>query len=207
MFPGPDPSLTKSTYLRNEGSKISNPQTAHPLLPWASAGRNLVHGVNSQKYLMDQRKLLSCQNQSCLLVVLDYTLARAIKQPIRAAPKNRTWARVVGLLFLQPQSPVHWRAQSHHSSLMPAAWIHAWILESGSIKSYSQSLHSSAMKQAACPLSAHSKWKILSTYPLMIHIYPWHGHMSEKKAKRYLAVNTWAGRFEFTQENQEETAA
>lgn len=105
-----------------------------------SAGRNLMRRVNSQKYFMDQRKLLSCQNQSCLPVLLNYTLAGAIKQPIRAAPENRTWVRVVGLLCLQPQSPVHWRTGTSHSSLLPAAWIHDKRIcnKSGPIKSYSQ---------------------------------------------------------------------
>lgn len=39
-----------------------------------------MRGVDSQKYVMDQRRLLSCQKQSCLPVVLNYTLAGAIKQ-------------------------------------------------------------------------------------------------------------------------------
>lgn len=82
----------------------------------------------------------SCQNQSCLPVFPNYTLAGAIKQPIRAAPEDRTRVRLVGLLCLQPQSPVHRRTGTHHSSLMPAAWIHDKQIcnKSGPIKSYTQ---------------------------------------------------------------------
>lgn len=126
-----------------------------------SAGRNLMHGINSQKYFMGQRRLLSCQNQSCLPVVLNYTLTGAIKQPKRAAHENRTWVRVVGLLCLQPQSPVHWRTSTRHSSLTPAAWIHDKQIcnKSGPTKSYSQAYAVLAWSRQHAHLW-HSNWKI-----------------------------------------------
>lgn len=110
MFPGPDPGLKRGSYLKTQPIKCIR------CCLELSAGRNLMDEVNSQNYFMGQRRLLSCQNQSCPPVVLNYTFGGAIKQPIRAAPENRTWVRVVGLLCLQPQSPVHWRTSTTTSA-------------------------------------------------------------------------------------------